>query len=142
MNEFDHFVMRTLGCGAYLRFVDDMLLFADDKRTLWAWRAALMERLAGLRLTIHAGPAQVRPTSEGVRFLGFFVFPQHRRLLRRKGVYYQRKLRRMQALYEAGRLSRVDYVDSLRGWINHVRYGDTWGLRRKLFGGVRIYPHP
>ncbi|MBK9230446.1 MAG: RNA-directed DNA polymerase, partial [Anaerolineae bacterium] len=41
LNEFDHFVTRELGCAAYLRFVDDFLLFADDKRTLWAWKQAV-----------------------------------------------------------------------------------------------------
>ena len=33
LNEFDHFVTRELGCAAYLRFVDDFLLFANDKST-------------------------------------------------------------------------------------------------------------
>ncbi|MEZ4558465.1 MAG: RNA-directed DNA polymerase [Caldilineaceae bacterium] len=69
MNEFDHFVTRELGCRAYLRYVDDFLLFGDDK-TLWRWRDAVIARLAELRLTLHERPAQVRPTSEGVRFLG------------------------------------------------------------------------
>ena len=33
---FDLFVKRELGCGAYLRYVDDFALFADSKATLWA----------------------------------------------------------------------------------------------------------
>ena len=89
MNEFDHFVNRELGCPAYLRYVDDFLLFAHDKRTLWRWRQAIIERLAGLRLTLHESKAQVRPVAEGVRFLGFVVYPAHRRLLRRKGLAYR-----------------------------------------------------
>ena len=54
LNEFDHFVTRELGCPAYLRFVDDFLLFADDKRTLWARKQAVRARLAALRLNLHA----------------------------------------------------------------------------------------
>ena len=34
-NSFDHFVNRTLGCPAYLRYVDDILLFGDNKAQLW-----------------------------------------------------------------------------------------------------------
>ena len=75
MNAFDHFVTRELGCTAYLRYVDDMVLFADDKRTLWRWREALIERLATLRLTIHENRAQARPTAHGIPFLGFVVYP-------------------------------------------------------------------
>lgn len=55
LNPFDHFVKRELGCKAYLRYVDDFMLFADDKRTLWRWKAALEARLARFRLTIHPG---------------------------------------------------------------------------------------
>ncbi len=73
--------------------MDDLVFFADDKRTLWRWREAVIERLAALRLTMHEAQAQVRPTSHGIPFLGFVVYPTHRLLKRRKGIAYQRKLR-------------------------------------------------
>jgi hypothetical protein len=91
LNPFDHFVKRELRCPAYVRYVDDMLLFADDKAALLAWRAAVVDRLACLRLTIHPG-AHPRPVAEGFPFLGFVVFPGHRRLKGRKVVAYQRCL--------------------------------------------------
>ena len=40
LNDLDQFVKHELRCRAYLRYCDDFLLFADDKATLWAWRAA------------------------------------------------------------------------------------------------------
>src|SRR5690606_495887 len=94
LNPFDHFIKRELRCKAYLRYVDDFLLFADSKRTLWQWKAALQERLVRLRLTIHDG-AHPRPVTEGFPFLGFVIFPEQRRLKRRKGIHYQRRLRRL-----------------------------------------------
>ena len=36
LSPFDHFVQRELRCPAYLRYVDDFLLFSDDKRQLWS----------------------------------------------------------------------------------------------------------
>jgi RNA-directed DNA polymerase len=143
MNDFDHFVTRHLGCGAYLRYVDDFLLFADDKRLLWQWRQAIIERLAGLRLTLHEHKAQVSAVSEGVRFLGFVVYATHRRLVRRKGLQYRQKLRALMKGYR-GKGTRHRKVDaetikaSVRGWINHVRYADTWGLRRDVLKEVRL----
>lgn len=35
LNPFDHFVKRELRCAGYVRYVDDFLLFAKDKPTLW-----------------------------------------------------------------------------------------------------------
>ncbi len=49
LNPFDHFVTRELGCKAYMRYVDDFLLFAENKRTLWKWRTAIIEKLATIR---------------------------------------------------------------------------------------------
>ncbi len=142
LNSFDHFVKRELRCckqrGGYLRYVDDMVFFADDKRTLWVWREAAVERLSGLRLTIHPG-AHPRPVTEGIPFLGFVVFPTHRRLKRRKGIAFQRRFKRLLAAYAAGDIPFERLNASVQGWINHVRFGDTWGLRRAIFvSGVQI----
>jgi RNA-directed DNA polymerase len=135
LDPFDHFVKRELRCckrrGGYVRYVDDTLLFADDKRTLWGWRDAVVGRLARLRLTIHPG-AHPRPTTEGFPFLGFVVYPTHRRLKRRKVVAYRRKLKQLVTGWVAGEGTQEAVVSSLLGWINHARYGDTWGLRRSV----------
>jgi hypothetical protein len=138
LNPLDHFIKRKLKCGAYLRYVDDMLLFADDKRQLWAWRTAVIDFLAELRLTIHENRAQPRPVSEGIPFLGFVIWPDHRRLKRRKGVHFQRRFRFLAMEYAAGLLSFEDLDAVVQGWINHVSAGDTWGLREALLGSVDL----
>jgi hypothetical protein len=140
LDPFDHFVKRELRCPAYLRYVDDFALFSDRKAELWAWKRALIERLADLRLTIHERRAQVRPVTEGIPFLGFVIYPHKRRLKRRKGVAYGRKLRALARDYAEGRISLEQLGASVQGWVNHVRYGDTEGLRRAVLGGVRVGP--
>jgi RNA-directed DNA polymerase len=140
LDPLDHFVKRELRCcrqrGGYLRFVDDFLLFADDKATLWVWREAVVERLAGLRLAIHERRAHPRPVGEGIPFLGFVVFPTHRRLKRRNVVNYRRRLKGLLAAHRAGDLPADRVAASVLGWINHARYGDTWGLRRDVLASV------
>ena len=129
---FDHYVKRTLRCPAYLRYVDDMLFFGDSLRELHRWRECVIERLASLRLTLHEESAYPRPTSEGIPFLGFTVFPHKRRLKRRKGIAYERKLRHMVALRKKGLMGEEPIYASVRGWLNHVRYGNTEGLQRAI----------
>jgi RNA-directed DNA polymerase len=139
LNPFDHFVKRELRCKGYLRYVDDQLLFADDKDTLWAWRGPVVDRLACLRLTIHP-EAHPRPVTEGIPFLGFVVFPTHRRLKRRKGIAYQRRFKRLLAAYAAGEIPLERVTASVQGWANHARFGDTWGLRRAVLGALPVEP--
>ena len=140
LNPFDHFVKRRLRCPGYVRYVDDFLLFADDKSTLWAWKAALEEELARYRLTIHSG-AQPHPVTEGIPFLGFHVFPDRIRLKRRKGVHYQRRIRRLISQYQRGEISMQTMTASVQGWANHARFGNTVGLRKKILGS-RPIPGP
>lgn len=137
LNPFDHFVKRELRCQNYLRYVDDFLLFAGDKATLWAWWAAIVERLARLRLTIHPG-AHPRPVAEGIPFLGFVLYPDHRRLKRRKVVHYRRRFHSLVARHAAGELPLEQLTASARGWANHARYGNTVGLRKAVLGSVPI----
>jgi hypothetical protein len=139
LNPFDHFVKRELRCPAYLRYVDDLLLFADDTATLWEWRTTVVTRLAQFRLTIHPG-AHPRPVTEGVPFLGFTVFPDRRRLKRRKGVYFQRRLRALLAAYATGAIGLDDVTASVQGWVNHARYGNTVGLRKAVLCSAPLSP--
>lgn len=133
MSPFDHFVKRELRCQGYARFVDDFLLFADDKATLLDWREAIIHRLVALRLTIHPG-AQPRPVLEGFPFLGFTVYPDRRRLKRRKGIQYRRQLNRLRLAYAAGEIAMEQLTASSQGWANHARYGNTVGLRKAVLG--------
>ncbi len=132
MNPIDHFVKRRLRCKGYLRYVDDFLLFAEDKETLWSWREQLILKLAHLRLTIHP-QAQVKPVTNGIPFLGFNIFPEKRRLKRRKGIHYQRKFKKLKQAYAQDQLPFDQVTASVQGWVNHVRYGNTIGLRKSLF---------
>jgi retron-type reverse transcriptase len=128
----DQFVKRELKCTGYLRYVDDFLLFSDHKSQLWEWRGAVIEKLAELRLTLHARRAQVFPTSTGIPFLGFQIFPTHRLVKRRKVVQFRRKLRTLVREYRNDELLLDTLQASIQGWVNHVRYADSWGLRRSM----------
>jgi hypothetical protein len=133
LNDFDWFVQRGRGCGAYLRYVDDFVLFGDDKQELWAHKQAIIARLAQERLTVHGAQMQVLPTTCGIPWLGFVVFPTHRLLKRRNAVNFTRRLQRNVDAYQAGQITFAELDASVQGWINHVRYGDTWGLREQVF---------
>ncbi len=140
MHPLDQFIQRELRCPAYLRYVDDMALFSDSKPELWAWKRAIVERLERLRLTIHEESAQVEPVTAGIPWLGFVVYPTHRRVKARKVIQGRRRLgERFEAWY-AGRISFAEFDASVQGWINHVRYADTWGLRERVLKGFAWGP--
>jgi RNA-directed DNA polymerase len=133
LNPFDHFVRRELGCKAYLRYMDDFLLFGDDKKELMQWRDAIVKRMEHFRLTLHKGSAHPYPITTGIPFLGFRIFPDHRRIKQRKGFAYQRKLRHLTQT-----ASQKTIRASVQGWINHARYADSFHLCQSMLGNVGL----
>jgi RNA-directed DNA polymerase len=142
LNELDQFVKRQLKCPAYLRYVDDSLLFSDSKRQLWTWKRAIVDFLPRLRVTLHDRSSTVYPVSNGIPFLGFVTYPSHRLLKRRNGAAFARRFRRQLQQLAAGELDYADVEASVRGWLAHAAHGDTYGLRRALVSDQLIPRRP
>jgi hypothetical protein len=140
LHSFDLFVKRELGCKSYLRYVDDFALFADSKAVLWQWKTAIQSRLADLRLTIHDRSAQVTPTVNGIPWLGFVVYPEFRKVKARKVRFSTRRLADRYHAYCTGHISFAELDASVQGWINHVRFADSWGLRKRMLAPFLIQP--
>lgn len=139
LNALDQFVKRDLRCEGYIRYVDDFVLLAEDKATLHHWKRAVIAFLATLRLSLHEAESGVFPVATGIPFLGFRVYPDHRRLRRRNGMAFARRYRRLRAAYTAGQISFERLTASVRGWVAHAAHGDTYGLRRALLA-PRVLP--
>jgi hypothetical protein len=142
MDQLDWFVTSELGCRSYLRYVDDFALFSDSKRQLWQWKQEIIAFLQHLRLTIHNGPAQVQPVEDGIAWLGFVVYPSHRLVKRRNVVNFSRRFEHLLDLYTLHKISFAEVDASVQGWINHVRFADTWHVRSQLFHSHRIKMRP
>jgi hypothetical protein len=138
LNEFDQVARRRLGVRGYLRYVDDMLFFADDIAQLREWHARAVAFMAALRLTVHQVQAQPRPVTEGVPFLGFHVYPDHRRLKRRKVIHAWRRLKALRDQVQLRALPLAAFEAVLNSWQAHAAHGDTWQLRRALLRDVVI----
>lgn len=132
LNELDQFVKRELKCAAYVRYVDDFLLFGEDKHTLWDLKRRITTFLASLRLVMHPRKSTVYPTRAGIPFLGWQLFATHRRLKRENVRAFIRRFRSRLAAYQQGELELAELTTSLRAWIAHAAHGDTYRLRAKL----------
>jgi RNA-directed DNA polymerase len=132
LHPLDLFIKQDLRCDAYVRYCDDLLLFADDKAMLHAWKDAVRERLAALRLTIHESRAQIAPTAAGFPFVGWTISPQRRRLRRRNVVRFRRHYRARLRAYAAREITFAELDATVQGWIGHAKQGSTTALRRAI----------
>jgi RNA-directed DNA polymerase len=132
LSPFDHFVKRKLQSKGYLRYVDDFLLFSNERDELNSWRTQIIQELCKYRLTLHENQCQPRPFNEGIPFLGFILYSDHRLLKHKKGIAFQRKLKQLYRGYRSATIPFSKLDASIKGWVNHVHFANTWGLRRSL----------
>ena len=133
LDSFDHHFRDELGVAGYIRYVDDFLVFGNDKDELREWREEAARRLELSRLVLNQRKCRIYPVGEGVPFLGFRVYANYRRLLPRAVRRARRRLRRLEEEYQAGRAEMGDVRRSVEAWVAHAAHGDTTGLRRVLF---------
>ena len=136
LNDLDHFAKEVLGCRAYIRYVDDITVFDNDKGRLWDICQSLSDYLCRDRLSLHSDKTFVMPVTEGIDHLGYRIYPTHRRLRRDNVWRFLRKMRQMQGLYAENKVPLHEINASLQSWLGHARHADTQGLRTKIFAGI------
>ncbi|MDP2322608.1 MAG: reverse transcriptase/maturase family protein [Gammaproteobacteria bacterium] len=139
LHDLDTFVTQDLRPAGYLRYMDDFVLFHDDKGELARLRGRVDAFLAErLRLTLHPRKSQVFACGDGTPFLGFHLYPRRRRLLARGIREFKRRFREHRQDYLAGRMTLPEITGRVRCWIGHAAHADSYRLRRRLFAGLAI----
>lgn len=128
----DHWLKEERGIAGYLRYMDDFVLFADDKATLQAELAAiegfLRERL---RLELKEN-RQLNRTACGVPFLGLRVFPHGVRLTPRSRRRFACKLREGEARALRGEWSEATLARHVTPLVEFTRAAAAEGFRRNI----------
>lgn len=133
LNPLDHFVKERLRCRGYVRYVDDFVLFSNDKAALHSMCRRISDFLVQLRLKLHPKKTNVFPVTQGIRFLGYRVFPTHCLLAKQNIRRFRRRVTRMQQHYAAGEITLPEIRQRLMSWAGHAAQADTWNLRHRLF---------
>ena len=133
LNELDYFVKFDLKERYYLRYMDDFLIFGNDKKHLHKIKEEVRDFLGeNLRLDLHLKKSIVYPVKSGVDFCGFRIFKDYRRLRKTNVRLFTKRMRKLRGLFRQGRIEMKDISHSLRCWIAHASYGNTYNLRKKM----------
>jgi RNA-directed DNA polymerase len=133
LNRLDHFVKEKLQRRAYLRYVDDFVVFGHSKEELWEVKRQIEVFLQAYRLLLHERKSRVYQCSEGVTFLGYRMFPGFRLLPSANVRKFRKRTRSKVKEYFTKKISLHAFTASLKGWEGHALRANTWRLRRRLF---------
>lgn len=138
LDKLDHYVKEELRIPGYIRYVDDFLLFDHDKRRLHEMRVTIEEFLVQLRVRLHPRKCFVVTVTSGFPFLGYRIFPMHRRLHADNVRRFKRQLRRYRQAVEDERMSNRERGDRIRSWLAHAMHADTARLRARILGEMAV----
>ena len=134
LNELDKFAKFNLGQRYYLRYMDDFLFFSNTKQALQGIKREVSEFVEKrLHLRLHQAKSQIYKTSIGLSFLGFRIFHSHRRLLKDNVRRFKKRLKRFKYLYANRKVDVDEISNSLRCWVAHASYANTYNLRKRIF---------
>jgi RNA-directed DNA polymerase len=135
LDALDQFVKHKLRAKRYVRYVDDFVLVHESREQLQRWCVAIERFLRDeLRLGLKAD-IRLRRLDDGIDFLGYVVFPRHRRVRPRVVDHARAALAR----WARGRVrdgivhATPRSLERLRSlWSSyegHFRHANTWRLR-------------
>ena len=135
LNQLDHFIKQQLKYPAYVRYMDDFILFADDPQRLKNDLPVIRKFLASsLRLEIKDESVQLNRVSQGVPFLGYRVFPRLLRIRREnlkrclRGIYLQ------ELAYAKGEIDSETLYQSTRSRLGFIGFADSRRLQQNVWG--------
>lgn len=142
LHELDLFVKHALREPLYVRYMDDFVVIHHDKSHLHAIRRDVEWFLGEvLRLQTNS-KTQVFPVAKrygrSVDFLGYRIWPYHRKLRRDSVKRMHRRLRELERLYRDGKIDLRGVDARVQSWLGHAKHANTYGLKKKLLGEVGL----
>jgi RNA-directed DNA polymerase len=129
LNELDQFVKRILKNKYYFRYVDDIVLLANDKEKLKYQRDKIDDFLnRKLDLKLNKKKTKIQSVNKGINFLGYFIKIDH--MLVRKRVVSNLRLK-LQKIKEDSNLGKKD-ISVINSYFGHFRHVNSFRLRKNI----------
>ncbi|MCB0290738.1 MAG: RNA-directed DNA polymerase [Calditrichaeota bacterium] len=131
----DHYIKETLRIPAYVRYMDDLVLWHDRKDFLIDAGLRIREFTEGqLKLTLK--PFCLNRHTHGLPFLGYLLYPGQTRLAHRSRVRFIRKLRVYNDNLRSGVWSQEEYQQHISPLIAFTEYADAKQFRRTVMANI------
>ena len=123
LNPLDHFIKEGLRIKAYLRYMDDFVIFGDDKAMLQDQHRRINEYVNNrLLLRMKEKATWLNRSSAGLSYLGMRIFPGMLRIRPENRNRCLKRLKIRQSSFEHGYLSEAQLADSMTCVKAHLHY--------------------
>lgn len=133
LHEADTYAKQKLKIRRYVRYMDDILFFHEDKAQLHAWKETMTEFLdRELKLTVNPRKVRVYPAKAGVGFVGFTIFRTHKRLRGSSVRRFTRRYKRQLSRLAQDRINPETVRLTLATWQAHAGHASSVALNARM----------
>lgn len=127
----DRFARETLGMPGYIRYMDDMILWSDEKRCLLDSGRQFLAFIEN-RLALSLKPMCLNRSVHGLPCLGFLVFPDHVSLDRHSKQRYRKGMISAYQGLISGVLRQDAFAARVMALTAHTEHADARGFRSEI----------
>ncbi len=134
LNKLDHYVLNKRSIDHYIRYMDDFVIFDNNKEKLKEERDQLKQFVSrDLLLKAKERATIIQKRDNGIGFLGYRVFPQLIRV-KNKNIYrLKRKIRLREKQFNQGEIEESGFVSSVQSMLGYFKFANSRNLRRSIF---------
>jgi retron-type reverse transcriptase len=127
----DRYLKETVQMPAYVRYMDDMALWSNNKTELLEV-GKKFENFISDNLHLQLKPFCLNATEQGMPFCGYMFFPDKIRLKSANKKRFITKIELYQQQLDRGEWSQKEYQNHIIPMISHVKYADTFNFRQQI----------
>lgn len=133
MNKFDQFVKHKLKAKYYIRYADDFVVFADNKKWL-AEQIELMQEFLHqeLKLEMHPDKIFIKTLASGMDFLGLVNFPDYRILRTKTRRRMFKKIENKYNDWQGGSMPEESFNQGLQSYLGMLKHCNGYGIVREI----------
>jgi len=129
----DHYAKEVLRAPAYVRYMDDMVFWHQDKNALLDLGYRIQDFIAR-ELLLVLKPFCLNQSSKGLPFLGYLLFPDRVRLAARSKKRFIEKFQLYEGYLQEGVWSQKEFANHTRALVAFTEYADAREFRKKICG--------
>jgi len=134
LDKLNHFIKEKLHINNYVLYMDDGILFHENKEYLKECINYIREFLKTLNLDLNERKTRVDSIKNGLDFLGFKFYIKNNKIILKirndTKKRFKKKMKKINCLYENGQIDFTERKSVIDSYIGHLEYGNCNKLIR------------